>query len=52
MAKIPFGKNPSNPIIDWINKLKDYDYWRIFSRVAIGSIVFYILKVMKDVPNR
>lgn len=52
MVKVFFGKNISNFIIDWINKLKDFDYWKIFFRVVVGFIVFYIFKVMKEVFNR
>lgn len=52
MAKTPFEKNISDPINGWIDKLKEFDYWKIFSRVAVGSILCYILKAMKDVPNK
>jgi hypothetical protein len=41
----------SSSMTDLINKLKEYDYWRIFSRFAVGTIVMYVLKIMKDAPN-
>lgn len=50
--KTPSEKNTSDLISGWIDKLKGFDYWKIFSRVAVGSILCYILKVMKDVPNK
>ena len=47
----PRNNSANNAISDFINKLKEYDYWKIFSRLAVGTIVMYILKVMKDVPG-
>lgn len=42
------GSASNNPVMDWINQLKEYDYWKIFSRVAVGAVAMYILKIMKE----
>lgn len=43
-----FGSAANHPIVDWINSLKVYDYWKIFSRVAVGAVALYIMKIMKE----
>lgn len=43
-----FNKSTNYLIVDLVNFLRDYDCWKIFSRVVVEAIAMYILKIMKE----